>query len=215
MIIFKNRQDAAIKLSEQLIKYSNLPETLILALPRGGVVLGAVLADRLNLPLEVAVAKKINPPSSSEFAIGAIAEGGGIFIDPEYKSQFRKGYLEQEIRAKEEKVKEYLREFRADQRELPLSGKTVILADDGIATGYTMLAAVESVRLKNPAKIVVAIPIIPFDRVNLLRRIADELIFVDNPKDFMAIGQFYEYFPQVSSEEVKEILAKRAIKVKN
>jgi len=116
MIIFKNRQDAAIKLSEQLIKYSNLPETLILALPRGGVVLGAVLADRLNLPLEVAVAKKINPPSSSEFAIGAIAEGGGIFIDPEYKSQFRKGYLEQEIRAKEEKVKEYLREFRADQR---------------------------------------------------------------------------------------------------
>jgi len=78
-----------------------------------------------------------------------------------------------------------------------------------------MLAAVESVRLKNPAKIVVAIPIIPFDRVNLLRSIADELIFVDNPKDFMAIGQFYEYFPQVSSEEVKEILAKRAIKVKN
>lgn len=207
--MFKDRIDAGRKLAKALL-YLKSKTTVVLALPRGGVVLGAEVARELRAPLGLILVRKIGHPASSEYAIGAIAEGE----DPIYnESEFvtiNKGWLETaEILARE--LIEDRRElyFEAGINQPQLAGKTVIIVDDGMATGLTMKAAVLAIKDKHPAQIIVAVPVAPQDSVDMIGSITDEVIVLDDTKNFMgAIGAHYERFGQVDDIQVRTILAK-------
>lgn len=207
-MMFKNRTDAGRKLAQALEKYKNAANTVILALPRGGVVVGYQVAKKLNLPLDIVVPRKIGAPGNPEFAIGAITETGeGIFDEETIKTyNISKDYIENEIKKEKAEAERRLKLYRGKRPCLVLTGKTVIVLDDGLATGLTMRAAIKTVKARNPRRIVVAIPIGPPDSIEMIKREVDEIIYLDAPFFFGAVGAFYEEFSQTTDEEVIELL---------
>lgn len=209
MPMFKNREEAGRKLAKQLnnltIEQSN-NSIVVMAIPRGGVVVGKVLADKLGCPLGVLVVKKIGAPGNPELAIGAMGPDGetiwnlGILGD----LGVSKEEMEREIEELRKEVIEKIKKYKI--KNLDLKDKTVILTDDGIATGATMEAAIRYVHGKQPKKIVMALPVAPPETVEKFRNLVDELIVLETPEYFSAVGQFYEEFPQISDEEVVKLL---------
>lgn len=206
---FKDRIDAGEHLAS-LITATDSENTVILALPRGGIPLGIELSEKLSAPLDVVLAKKIGHPFHSEFAIGAIAEGGEpilsdtMDIDPTW--------LKTEVQRILDEIKRRRSLYDKVLTKQPLENKHVILVDDGIATGRTMFAAIDAVKLHDPAKISVAVPIIPKDTYARLINEVDEVIAVEVPYRFLgAVGAYYQNFPQISDQEVSEMLDKHQI----
>lgn len=203
---FKNREDAGRQLADKLASYKDTPDVVIIALPRGGVVLGRVIADALHAPLDIVVPRKIGAPDNEEYAIGALAEGGEVVWNKMEKERYGDEILD--ILVKRER-KESQRRFITYRKGLPprvLNNKIVILVDDGIATGLTMRAAIHTIRTEHPKKIIIALPGGPKDTVDMLRGEADELIVLEIPPFFSAVGQLYEEFPQTTDEEVIRLL---------
>lgn len=207
---FEDRVDAAKQLIPKLEKFSSQEDTIVLALPRGGVILGFEIAKALNLPLDIVVSRKIGAPGQEEFAIGAITEDGHRFFDEGiiHRYGISEEYLETAIKKEMKEAKRRLKVYRGDRDERNLKGKTCILVDDGIATGHTMQAAIDTVRRGGASKIIVAVPVSAMDSWHRIKHEVDEAICIDTPLSFMAVGQFYSYFPQNADREVIELMEK-------
>lgn len=200
--ILKDRIEAGLLLSDKLIKYQN-SNTVILAVPRGGVPVGYVIAKKLHLPLDIVLSKKIPHPLNKEFAIGAVSLDS-IIVDEHLT--IPNHYIKDEILRLRQLLQEKYKLYSGNQKPLDIKGKNVIVVDDGIATGNTLLASIAMLRKKNPEKIIVAVPLIPYDRVKIFQQKADEFVYLIASKNFSAVGQFYEQFTQVADEEVIQIV---------
>lgn len=207
---FYDRVEAGQKLASALKKYRNQKDIIILALPRGGVVTGFEAARILNLPLDLVVPRKIGAPGNPEFAIGAITEKGeGIFNQEAIAAYgITKEYIDSEVEKERKEAERRLKLYRGKRAPLDLKDKTVILIDDGIATGMTIKAAIQSIKGRNPKKIVIAVPVAPEDTISELKVIVDEVICLYTPVFFGAVGAFYEIFNQTEDEEVIELMEK-------
>jgi predicted phosphoribosyltransferase len=210
-MLFKDRQDAGKKLAEALKKYKNASETIILALPRGGVVVGFEIAKALNLPLDIMVSRKIGAPGNPEYAIGAITETGDAILNENEIKYIDKEWLKEEIKKEKKEAQRRFMIYRAGS-SLQIKNTTVILVDDGLATGYTMRAAITSIRNRKPAKIIVAIPHGAKDSIEIIRNKADEVVVLYKPIIYWAVGNYYKEFSQTSDEEVIKLLSKTFIK---
>ena len=202
--MFRDRRHAGELLAGLLVGYHDLPQTLVLGLPRGGVVVAASLARGLVLPLDVFVVRKLGAPSQPELAIGAIAAGGLVVIDDAAIASMwiSRDALEAAIARERQEVDRREQTYRAGRPALELFGQTVLLVDDGVATGYTMLAAIRAVRQLNPDRIVVAVPVASAEAVEMLRSVGDEVFCALIPRRLVAVGQFYEDFRQTTDDEV-------------
>ncbi len=205
-MLFKNRLEAGVKLAEKLKKFAKYPNAIILALPRGGVVVGAVVAENLKLPLDLVVPRKIGAPMNPEYAIGAITETGEAVWNEEERASVNPQYLERTVAEELAEAKRRLKTYRGNLPPLDLKDKTVILVDDGIATGFTMRAAIKSVAARKPRKLVVAVPVSSKDAAEEIKKQVDEFIALDLPLFFGAVGSFYEVFDQTSDEEVVALI---------
>ena len=205
---FRDRTEAGELLAEQLTSYANKPNVIVLALPRGGVPVGAQVARKLNVPLDVFVVRKLGLPGHPELAMGAIATGGVRVLNGDVINSLR--VPDEVINAvTAEEYQELQRRERSYRDDLPppeVEGKTVIIVDDGIATGSTMFAAIAALRQLNASRIVVATPTIARSTYDYLRKHADEVVAVIVPEEFYGVGQWYEDFSQTTDEEVHELL---------
>lgn len=206
---FRDRSEAGEFLAEQLSGYANKPDVIVLALPRGGVPVAAQVARRLNAPLDVFVVRKLGLPVHPELAMGAIASGGVRVINRDVVDGLQIPELVIDAVAAQE-LEELARRQHAYRDDLPspnVKGKTVILVDDGIATGSTMIAAVAALRQLNAARIVVAAPVIARSTFYQIHNAADEVAAIIAPEEFFGVGQWYEDFSQTTDEEVRQLLA--------
>lgn len=203
---FRDRTDAGIRLANALAKYQG-EDLIIYALPRGGVPLGVEIAKRLNAPLDLLITKKIGHPRNPEYAIGAITEDGDPVCNQEEVEWVDRQWLEEETARMRLEIKRRREKYFGDIVQHPIEGKTVIIVDDGIATGYTMFASINEIKKRKPGKIVVAIPVTPEDIANKLRAIVDDLVSVQiDPFYLGAVGAYYDDFSQVEDEEVIALL---------
>jgi putative phosphoribosyl transferase len=204
---FRDRTEAGRLLARKLSKYANQKDVLVLALPRGGVPVGFAIAKALNVPLDIFVVRKLGAPGEEELAMGAIATGGFRVLNKEVIG--RNGISDQMIAAVAAREQNELERrdlaYRGHAAPLNVAGKTIILVDDGIATGSTMRVAIAALRQKCPSKLVVAVPTSPSLSCAELRRVADEVVVVTKPEPFSSVGQCYESFDQTSDEEVREL----------
>ena len=210
MIRFKNRSEAGRFLAEQLSAYANRPDTLVLALPRGGVPVAYEVAKALGAPLDVFQVRKLGLPGHEELAMGAIATGGVRVRNPEVVEYLRiPDEVIDEVTARERRELERReRLYREGHPALSPRGRVVILVDDGLATGSTMRAAILALRQQQPASIVVAVPVAAKQTCEELRAVADEVVCAVAPDPFYAVGLWYEDFAQTTDEEVRELLAR-------
>lgn len=208
--MFQDRQDAGRQLAASLTKYKNNKSAIVIALPRGGVVVGYEVAKSLNLPLDVICPRKIGAPYNPEFAIGAVTETGQPIFNWDVIAELGipKDYLDQEAKKEAQQSQRRLSLFRKNLPPRNLKGKIVIIVDDGLATGATMHAAIKSARFEGAETIVLAVPVSPIDTLSRIQSEVDEAVCLDTPPFFHAIGQFYEEFYQVEDEEVLKLLAK-------
>lgn len=206
--MFIDRYDAAKQLANALVHYKGRTDVLILAIPRGALQIGEVLHAELKAPLDIIVTKKIPHPMSEEYAIGAVGPNGEWFVDENAAVDVKQEHIERERKRLDVLVVARYVRYRGKRPMPVINGKIVIIVDDGVATGSTMIAAVHVVRKQKPEKIVVAVPVGANDAIEKLRAIADEVICLSIPPEFFAIGQFYEKFPQVEDEEAIAILKK-------
>jgi putative phosphoribosyl transferase len=205
---FANRRDAGRQLAVHL---SNLKEytPVVLGLPRGGVPVAAEIAARLRAPLDVLVVRKVGCPWQPELGMGAIGEGGVRVLNQNLIAQL--GITDEEVEAvasrEQAEVERRVRAYRAGRPPVPVTGRTVIVVDDGLATGFTARAAIQMVRRLGAARVVLAVPVAPPDAVEALREIADEVVCLETPTWFLAIGAWYQDFRQTTDEEVQHLLA--------
>lgn len=209
-MIFQDRAEAGKELAKALKKYKDKKNTIVLALPRGGIVVAEKVATFLNLPLDLVVPRKIGAPMNPEYAIGAITEEGeGIFNEEEIKALDISGeYLKKEIASEKKEAERRLKEYRGDRPPLDLKRKTVIVIDDGIATGLTIRAAIKTIKKMGAEKIVVAVPVSAQDSLEKVKAEVDEVVCLKSPMFFGAVGAFYKQFLQTEDEEVVEIMKK-------
>ena len=202
--MIKDRVEAGQLLGDNLIK-CNLENPVILAIPRGGVILGHEIAKKLGCKLDVVISKKITPPENPEYAIGAITHDGTL-----YKSDYWDNYssdenFADELTRKKQEVKRRLEEYRKTT-EYDLEGKTIVLVDDGIATGSTVFAILNWLSKQRTKKVLLAISVIPADTYEAIKPKVSNVVTLEIPTSFSSVGQFYSSFEQVSDDEVKEIL---------
>ncbi|MEJ2514284.1 MAG: phosphoribosyltransferase [Gammaproteobacteria bacterium] len=210
MTIYQDRIDAGRRLAEALAGYAGRQDVLVLGLPRGGVPVAAEVARALHAPLDVMVVRKLGAPWQPELAMGAIASGGIRLLNERVVRAL--GVDHEAIQEVAEREAEELRRretaYRGDRPPFDARGRQVILVDDGMATGSTMRAAVAAVRHLEPARVVVAVPTAAADTCQILRAEADEVICLDTPEPFMAVGCWYRDFGQTSDAEVTDLLAR-------
>jgi predicted phosphoribosyltransferase len=209
---FRDRTEAGRLLAERLQKYARQSDAIILALPRGGVPVGYEIATALGLPLDVFVVRKLGVPGQRELAMGAIASGGVRVLNEDVlRAMPHAAATVAEITAEESReVERRERDYRQGRPAPEVAGRTVILVDDGLATGATMLAAIAALRQKEPAKIVAAVPVCPPETLGEIERVADETVILFAPDWFRGVGQFYENFAQLNDETVRLLLARAA-----
>lgn len=205
--VFEDREEAARELVRALKSY-DLDDPLVLGIPRGGVLTGAILADELDAELDVVLSRKLRAPHQPEYAIGAVSESGQVDLNEEAirLTGATRDYIQRE---KEEQLDEIARRKELIRQIRPpatIAGRTVIVTDDGIATGATMLAALSTVRLQHPKELIAAVPVSPPGNLDSLQEHADQVVCLLAPEDFWAVGQFYNDFHSVEDEEVLELL---------
>ncbi|QJB30158.1 phosphoribosyltransferase [Chitinophaga oryzae] len=203
--MFSNRITAAQQLAPLLKKYKEQPGGLVLAVPRGGVPIAYVIAKNLHLPLSLVLTKKIGHPANEEYAIGAVSLTDRYLVSHKEVSP---AYIDEATTRIRKRLREMYHMYLGDRQPEPINGKTVIVVDDGIATGNTLLATVKMLRKENPAKIIVAAPVASQNAYAMLSKVVDELIILHIPTLFRGVGAFYDDFAQVTNEEVIYYLAK-------
>ncbi len=211
-MVFLDRVEAGRKLAERLKAYENQRNVVVLGIPRGGVQVAFEVATKLKAPLDVFVVRKLGVPWREELAFGAIASGGIRVLDREVVEEVGISGLEIERITARERQEMERREcaYRGGRPPLHVQGQTVMLVDDGIATGSSMQAAITALRQMKPARLLIAVPAAPLSTCHRLRREVDELICLHGPKFFNAVGEFYENFSQVTDEEVVDLLRRAA-----
>ena len=204
---FQDREDAARQLAERL-KNRDFQDPLVLAIPRGGVVTGAVLAQELHAELDVVLSRKLRAPHQPEYAIGAIGEDGRLTLSPDawLIPGMSEEYLEAEKRHQVGEIARRKRLIRGVRPPARITGRSVVVTDDGIATGSTMIAALQAVRARSPHELIAAAPVAAPERLTEIRRWCDEVVCLLTPASFRAIGEFYARFDQVEDEEVVRLL---------
>lgn len=206
---FKDRMHAGRLLAKPLLgAYARHPDAIVLALPRGGVPVGFAVTDALDIPLDVMLVRKLGVPGHEELAMGAVASGGLLVLAPEVLNMLSIGQDTIDAAARRELLEIERREklYRSNRPAPQLQNRIVILVDDGLATGSTMLAAVQGVRTQHPARIIVAVPVAAADTCRKLRAEADEIVCLRTPEPFYAVGLWYEDFTQTTDEEVIRLL---------
>jgi len=203
---FKNRTQAGKELAQALSKYNN-KDGIVYALPRGGVPLGVEVAKALHMPLDLIIPRKIGHPSNPEYAICAVGESGALVCNEAEVSRVDQEWFQQQVQAEREEARRRRTHYLKHRSSVPLKGKTAIIVDDGIATGFTMEAAIQDARQQRPGRVVVAVPVVPRDTMDRLRNEVDEVVALDIPEVYLgAVGAYYDDFTQVSDEEVIEML---------
>lgn len=202
--MFANRNDAGRRLAEKIRGNGINGFTTILGLPRGGVPVAAEVARLLEAPLDVLVVRKLGHPANPELALGAVAEDGVRVLNHDLADSVRD--LSDRVHAESLEVRKRVRRFRGGRPLPPLHGRTAILVDDGLATGASMQAAILAVRQKHPARIVVAVPVGPPEVLQSVNAVADQVICLQSPEIFSAVGEFYQEFEQVTDEDVEQLL---------
>jgi len=208
-MIFRDRRQAGRALARALAGYAEQRDVIVLALPRGGVPVAFEVARGLRAPLDVFLVRKLGLPGNEEYAMGAIASGGVRVLDEALLRRLGipPAAVERVVQQEERELRRREYAYRGDLPAAPLAGKTVILVDDGVATGFSMRAAVKAVRKRDARRIVVAVPVGPAQTVGDLAQLADEAFCLSSPELFLAVGRFYEDFDQTSDAEVVELLA--------
>jgi len=215
-MVFRNRVEAGKRLAEELLDYRE-KDVIVLAIPRGGVVVGYQVAHILSVPLDLIIPRKIGAPMNPELAIGAVSQDGTIVLNNELVKMLRipESYIKEKADRQIQEIERRMKKYRGEGKPLPvLKGKTIILVDDGIATGATMRAAILSIRKQKPATLVVAVPVGPMETIMTLKNEADGVVCLEIPELFHAIGQFYEDFRQISDEEVIQLIEKARHEIK-
>ncbi|HTE20175.1 MAG TPA: phosphoribosyltransferase [Armatimonadota bacterium] len=209
--VYKDRVDAGRKLAAALEQFRG-PDALVLGVPRGGVLVGAEVARALDAPLDVVIARKIGAPHQPELAIGAVVSGDHIRVLDEAAIRYLQvppEYIEAETARQLEEIRRRVEYYRSGRPNPDLRGKTVIVVDDGIATGYTIRAALLGLRRLEPARLVVAVPVAPASTTADLGALADDVVCLQTPEPFRAVGVWYDNFEQNSDEEVVALLSER------
>ncbi|MFO1304613.1 MAG: phosphoribosyltransferase family protein [Burkholderiales bacterium] len=204
---FRDRIDAGEALARRLAQYADT-RAVVMAIPRGAVPMAAVLARRLRVSLDVVLVRKIGAPFNPEYAVGAVDEGGWTYVAP-YAAQAGadEAWLARATEREMDTMRERRRRYTPHRGPIDIAGRTVIVVDDGLATGATMVAALHSLHARNPAKLVCAVPVASAEAIALVREHADDVVCLDVPAGFRAVGEEYEDFRQVSDEEVIAALA--------
>lgn len=207
---FRDRAEAGQELAAELREYAGRDNVVVLALPRGGVPVGAEVARALSAPLDVFLVRKIGLPGHEEFAMGAIASGGVVMINEHVVRTYgvSRSQIESVVERERGELERRERRYRGDNSLPSLAGKTVILVDDGLATGSSMRAAVEAVRGLGPAETIVAVPIAPAETCDALASEVDRVVCALTPEPFYAVGLWYRDFSQTTDDEVMHILEK-------
>jgi len=201
-MIFESRQHAGLLLAKKLKKYKNC-NAAVYALPRGGVILGAEIAKALNISLDLIVSRKVSHPHSPEYAIGAITEHGVRVSNNIEMLELNPEWVEKAFEEQYQEAKQRREIYMAGKTETSAKGRIAIIVDDGIATGYTMLAAIEDLKKQNPASIVIAVPVTPKGCAEYFSEMVDEFVALEIPRIYAgAVGAYYIRFPQLSDEEV-------------
>lgn len=206
--MYTNREEAGNLLANKLMGYKGNKDAVIVAIPRGGAPIGYEIAKKLELPLEIVLSKKIGHPFNKEYAIGAVTLKNSILSDAAL--EISQVYIHDETERIRDLLKQRLDWYYGDKKPLELKGKMVILVDDGIATGNTMISCIQLIQLQKPSKIVVALPVAPpsaFKKIKEMEEVS-EAICLSTPINFQAVGQFYEEFNQVDDKEVIKLLKK-------
>ena len=205
--MFRDRTDAARQLAE-IVRPRHLKDPLVLGIPRGGAVTAAVLAEEIGAEMDVVLSRKLRAPDAPEYAIGAISETGEVYFNQAVRQEpgISDEYVHQECQYQLQEIERRKTMFRAVRPVATVAGRSVIVTDDGIATGSTMIAALQAIRAQHPLSLVAAVPVASPDRLREVRRWCDDAICLLTPPFFYAVGQFYEEFEPVSDEEVVELL---------
>jgi putative phosphoribosyl transferase len=199
---FQDRYDAAMQLIAALEKYRN-KEGVVLAVPRGGVPIGYYIAKEFDFALDLLMTKKLGHPVNPEYAIGAVSLEGGFVEDD---AQVPEGYVERETKRIRQQLKDRYKKFMKGKEPADLKNKIVIIVDDGIATGRTIMASIKMLRSRHPKKIVLAVPVAPVESANKIRGMVDDFICLYTPEPFYGVGMFYDDFREVSDEDVISLL---------
>jgi putative phosphoribosyl transferase len=212
MALFIDRRDAGRKLAEKLTKYADRSDVIVLALPRGGVPVAYEVATALNAPLDIFLVRKMGLPGHEELAMGAIASGGTRVVNQDVLRTFHipAGMIEAVARRELMELERRERLYRGERQMGEVHDRTVILVDDGLATGASMHAAINGVRVQHPARIVVAVPTAALETCETLKHEVDEIICATTPEPFYGVGQWYADFSQTSDEEVQTLLEESA-----
>jgi putative phosphoribosyl transferase len=207
-MIFADREDAGRRLAARLNAYADRDDVIVLGIPRGGVAVAFEVAQALHAPLDIFLSRKLGVPGYEEIAFGAIAAGDGRFLDEQVinAAGISKGQIESITQQVRETLEQRAALYRGNRTPLQVAGRTVVLVDDGIATGASVYAAINALQHMKPGRLVVAVPVAPASTCSWLRREVDELICLNAPERFYAVGQFYESFTQVTDNEVTELL---------
>jgi putative phosphoribosyl transferase len=207
--MFSDRREAGERLADALADLAG-EDVVVLAIPRGGVVVAAEVADRSNAPLDVVIPRKVGAPGNPELGLGAVAPGVQVLDERLVRMLgVSDEYLREEIAAQEEEIRRRSDAYRAGRPPVDVSGKMAVIVDDGIATGGTATAAVRWAKRGGAHRVVLAVPVAPLEAVERLREEADEVRVLATPEPFYAVGQWYEDFPQVSDREVVDLLSSR------
>jgi predicted phosphoribosyltransferase len=205
--MFKDRKEAGQLLADKLLQYKKEKDTLVLAIPRGGVPVAHELAQRLDLPLDVVVIKKIGFPGNEEFAVGATGLDTYILNEDVVRiHDVSPQYIQEQVKIKQQEVKQRYELLRGEKPLYTVKNKTIIIVDDGLATGATMAMAVELIKKPSPKEVIIAVPVAPPDAVRRSEKMVDKVVCLLQPEYFRAIGQFYEDFTQVHDEDARRLL---------
>lgn len=208
MTLYKDRADAGKALAKELTRFKDAEETVVVGLPRGGVVVAYEVAKALNLPLDIVCPRKLGAPGNPEFAIGAVTETGSPIFNEEafYHLSISDAYLEKEIAEQTEIARRRLEKYRKGLPPRSFENKRVLVVDDGLATGSTMKAALHSLREEGASSLIACVPVSPPDTAREIEESADELVCLAIPPFFSAVGQFYDSFFSTEDEEVIALL---------
>jgi predicted phosphoribosyltransferase len=207
-MIFQDRAEAGRILAGKLLHYKDDPDVRVLALPRGGVPVASEVARTLNAPMDVFVVRKLGVPGHEELAMGAIGAGKARYLNDDIVGMLHipSNVIEQVVEREEKELERREKLYRGDKPPLDIEGRTIILIDDGLATGASMFAALEALRQLHPKRVIVAVPVAPQETVASLTHRVDEAVCLMMPSDFQAVGQWYHRFGQTTDDEVRDLL---------